>query len=115
MIMKFTIDAKGKKLGRVASEAAKILMGKNSPAYTRNSAPQTSVEVVNVSGLVISEKKLLQKKYTAYSGYPGGLYHSSLREVVEKKGEKEALRLAIYGMLPTNKLRARMMTKLVIK
>lgn len=114
-IISHTIDAKGKRLGRIASQAATILMGKNEPSYKRNVAPAVRVEIINTKDIAIGEKKIQQKKYMNYSGYPGGLYATSLKDLIEKKGLKEAVRLAVYGMLPTNKLRSRMMTRLVIK
>lgn len=114
--MKYILDAKKKKLGRIASEAASILMGKNSPDFVRNALPRdTSVEVINTSQLDIFPKKIAKKTYAKYSGYPGGLKHEKMETIISKKGIKEAFRLAVYGMLPSNKLRPRMMKKLTIK
>ena len=114
--MRYIIDAKKKKLGRIASEVATILMGKNTPNFVRNSLPKdTTVEVLNTSQLDISPKKIIQKTYAKYSGYPGGLRQEKMETVISKKGYKEVFRLAVYGMLPSNKLRSRMMKKLTIK
>lgn len=113
--MNYTIDAEGKKLGRVASEVAMILMGKNKPTYKRNLAPDVLVKIENASKLDISEKKRGDKVYTRYSGYPGGLKSETLGEVIDKKTEAEALRRAVYGMLPANKLRKIMLSRLVIE
>ena len=101
----WTIDATSRVLGRVASEAAYILMGKNEPDYEPNAEGKTIVTVTNASKIKVTEKKLSQKMYESYSGYPGGLKFFSLKEVVARKGFSEALRLAVYGMLPGNKLR----------
>lgn len=109
-----TIDATNRALGRVASEAAYVLMGKNEPDYQPNVAGQTIVTVTNVGKIKVTEKKLSQKMYERYSGYPGGLKFLSLKEVVARKGFSEALRLAVYGMLPTNKLRPLRMKRLKI-
>ncbi len=113
--MKYTIDATGKKLGRVASEAAIYLLGKNQPVFVRNKVTGGTVEIVNASKVDVSEQKLLQKKYTRYSGYPGGLKTLSMRDVVEKKGYKEIFTMAVYGMLPSNKLRPKIMKNLSVK
>ena len=71
--MKYTIDAAGKKLGRVASEAAIYLLGKNRVDFARNTVAGNAVEIINTSKADINENKLLRKKYVRYSGYPGGL------------------------------------------
>lgn len=112
--MKHTIDATNKSMGRVASEAAKLLMGKNTAEFVRNAAPKVSVEITNVSKARISGKKLDTKEYKKYSGYPGGLKTFSMRKVVDDKGFKEVFRKAVYGMLPQNKLKSKMMKNLTI-
>lgn len=112
--MKYTIDATGKKLGRIASEAATYLMGKNTATFARNVAPEVAVEIVNASKTSISENKRKNKDYITYSGYPGGLKSETLERAISKKGVSEALRRAIYGMLPQNKLKAKMMKHLTI-
>ena len=113
--MKYTIDAQGKKLGRVASEAALFLRGKGSPAYTPNELPDAQVEILNASKLSITEKKGLQTTYLRYSGYPGGLKAASLTEFVTKKGHAELLRKVILGMLPRNRQRSRLIKHLTVK
>jgi large subunit ribosomal protein L13 len=110
-----TIDAKGKKLGRIASEAAKLLMGKNRTDFARNVVPVVAITITNVSLLDITEKKKDGKVYAKYSGYPGGFRTENLGEVIAKKGAPEALRKVIYGMLPKNKLRSRMIKNLKLK
>ncbi|MEN9649553.1 MAG: hypothetical protein RL094_520 [Candidatus Parcubacteria bacterium] len=112
--MKHVIDAKNKKLGRVASEAAKLLMGKDSPEFAKNVAPEVEVEIINASKLEISEKKKIDKFYRTHTGYPGGQKDEKLGDLLERRGIGEAFKRAIYGMLPANKLRARMMTKITI-
>ncbi len=113
--MKHTIDAAGKKLGRVASQAAIHLLGKDQVNFVRNRAVGGNVEIINASKIDVSEKKLSQKQYDRYSGYPGGLKSPTMRDVIAKKGYKEIFTLAIYGMLPSNKLRAKIMKNLSIK
>lgn len=110
----FTIDATDKVLGRVASEAAYVLMGKNEPNYQPNVPGQTTIIITNANKIKVAEKKLSQKMYERYSGYPGGLKFLSLKQLVAKKGFPEALRLAVYGMLPGNKLRPLRMKRLKI-
>lgn len=111
---KYTIDAKGKKLGRVASEVASILMGKNRTDFVKNVVPKVEISVVNTSQLDISQKKKDEKEYRFYSGYPGGLRFQTLADALQKKGIKEVFRKTVYGMLPTNKLRSVMIKNLTI-
>jgi large subunit ribosomal protein L13 len=111
---KFTIDAKGRSLGRVASEVASLLIGKNSTAFAKNVVLPHKVEVLNAGALKISAKKAAEKVYATYTGYPGGLNKQTLAEMITKKGAGKALENAIYGMLPGNKLRDRRMKNLTI-
>lgn len=115
MTKKYTLDAENKRIGRIATEAAVLLMGKNTPEFARNSIPEIEVEILNTSKALIDEKKMDQKTYSRYSGYPGGLKQPTMKQVIEKKGYRELFREAISGMLPKNKLRARMMNNLTIK
>jgi len=110
----YTIDAQQKKLGRIASEAAKILMGKNSVDYAPNKVADVKVIVINASKLDIDAKKKQEKEYTRYSGYPGGLFTRTLGNVIEKKGYSEVVRMAVEGMLPKNKLQAKMIKNLTV-
>ncbi len=110
-----TIDAKGRKLGRVASETAHILMGKDNPSFVRNKVTSPGVSVTNVGQILVDPKKIKQKKYTRYSGYPGGLKKESLGKVIKDKGMTEAFSRAVYGMLPSNKLRSQRMKLLFIQ
>lgn len=113
-VTKYSIDASGKTLGRVASTAAKMLMGKTTPDYVPNIHPCVEVTITNASKLRITEKKRLGKVYTFYSGYPGGLRFESLSMLIARKGQSEALRRAIQRMLPNNRLRVGRMKNLVI-
>jgi large subunit ribosomal protein L13 len=102
----YTIDARGKHIGRVASEVATLLMGKNEPDFARNMAGNVSVTVKNAGALDISQKRAETKIYSRYSGYPGGLKQESMEDVLKKKDAAIVLTRAIYGMLPGNRLRA---------
>ena len=112
--MKYTIDAKGKKLGRVASEAAQLLMGKESATYERNVAGDNVVEILNASQADISDAKKDEYLYKSFSGFAGGLSQLTMRRTIEKKGYSEIFWQAVYGMLPRNKLRAVMIKNLKI-
>lgn len=112
--MEHIIDAENKKLGRVASEVAVFLMGKNRTDFVRNAIPQIKVKVTNASKILTTLKKKESETYKRYSGYPGGLKVVTLGKLVSDKGMKEALRIAVKGMLPKNKLRDRMMKNLII-
>lgn len=110
-----TLDAQNKKLGRLASEVAILLMGKDMVDFARNKIPDRDVKVVNVSKLDIDERKKEQKEYVRYSGYPGGLKKEKLGALMERKGSAEVLRKAVRGMLPSNKLRPLMLKHLIIE
>ena len=109
------VDAKGKTVGRVASYTASLLGGKHETTYTPHRKPETKVVVKNVDELLISRKKIEQKTYTAYSGYPGGFKKRTVGHMLKKpEGKKIILRKAIYRMLPSNRLRSLMMKNLTI-
>ncbi len=108
------IDAQGKILGRVASEAAMTLMGKTKASFERNTYCGFPVKIINASKLSITPKKLTQIYHTRYSGIPGGLRVLPGTETAMKKGLKELIKLAVYKMLPSNKLRRTMMKSLKI-
>jgi large subunit ribosomal protein L13 len=109
-----TIDATGKAIGRVASEVAHLLQGKHRTDVARNISHPTEVTVSNVSKLYITDKKRVQTEYDRYSGYPGGRKVLSMEKLIDRKGYSEVLRKAVYGMLPSNKLRPVRMKKLRI-
>jgi large subunit ribosomal protein L13 len=110
----YTIDANGKSLGRIASLAAKTLMGKTEPRYTPNIASPVQVNIINAAKLINTDKKQLLKKYTSYSGYPGGLKTEALGKLQIRRGHAEPLRRAIERMLPRNTLRVGRMKNLKI-
>lgn len=113
---KYTIDAKGQKLGRIATDAAHHLMGKHQTDFAKNTVADVEVEIVNAAELNIDPKKLVQKKYGRYSGYPGGLKFRSMQEVIDKdgKGYDAIVRNAVHGMLPGNRLRPLLMKRLTV-
>ncbi len=109
-----TIDAQAQKIGRIATAAAKILMGKNTTGYAPNVVPDVEVRIINASKADVTDKKKDQKIYTRYTGFPGGLIETSMKRLIEKKGMSEVFTIAIKGMLPKNKLQAKMMKNLVV-
>ena len=109
------IDAAGMTLGRVASSIAVLLIGKDKASYERHIYSGSPVKVVNASKIKITAKKLEEIYHTRYSGYRGGLRILKGTETMEKKGLKELVKLAVYHMLPGNKLRREMMKNLVVE
>ena len=107
------IDAKGKTLGRLASEVASILSGKNKPEYTPNADLGDFVVVVNANEIHVTGKKLDQKIYFRHSGYPGGIKSKPLRDIMENSAS-DAIKSAVKGMLPKSKLGRQMFTKLKV-
>jgi len=107
------IDAADQVLGGIATEAAKLLMGKNKAMFTRNLDTGDYVVVVNAAKIRVTGKKLEQKMYYRHSGYPGGFRSVSLAEVLSKKPEM-VIEHAVKGMLPQNKLGAAMLKKLKV-
>lgn len=110
----YTVDAAGRPLGRVASEAASALLGKKSPQYVKNFVLPVEVTVTNAEKLVIGEKKLHQKEYDWFTGHVGGRRVITLDKLIEKKGIEEVIRKAVDGMIPRNKLRKERMKRLTI-
>lgn len=111
----YIINASGKKLGRIASEAAKVLMGKTEVDYTPNRPSVMPVVIDHASELDISEKKRMQRVYKRYSGYPGGQKIETLGRLSARRGIEVALRKTIERMLPRNTLRKGRMKRLTIK
>ena len=109
----YVVDAEGLALGRVASQVANILRGKNKPIYTPNVDTGDYVIVINASKIVLTGKKLDQKIYYKHSGYVGGLKETKYRKLMAEKPE-EALRHAVVGMLPKGPLGRQMAKKLKI-
>jgi len=109
----YKIDASGKVLGRLAAEIAVLLRGKGNPSFLRYVDGGNSVEVENAKDIKFIGKKLQQKKYFRHSGYPGGLKTQKLEDKF-KNDPTSVLRQAVYGMLPKNKTRARIIKRLKI-
>ena len=107
----YVLDATGHTLGRVASEVAKVLRGKNKPIFTPHMDCGDYVIIVNADKVNVSGKKLDQKIYYNHSDYVGGMKETTLREMMAKKPEK-VMELAVKGMLPKGPLGRSMMTKL---
>jgi len=110
----YAIDASGKTMGRVAAEAAKALMGKTRADYTPNIRSDVKVVVSNADKLFVRGTKKVQKVYTTYSGYPGGLYKETLKQMIERGGNSMALRKAVERMLPNNTMRTPRLKNLTI-
>ena len=109
----YVVDAEGLALGRVASQVANILRGKNKPIYTPNVDTGDFVIVINADKVILTGKKLDQKIYYKHSGYVGGLKETKYRKLLAEKPE-EALRHAVVGMLPKGPLGRQMAKKLKI-
>jgi large subunit ribosomal protein L13 len=109
----FIIDAQGMVLGRMASEIAKILRGKNKPIFTPNADVGDFVIVVNARGVRLTGKKLEKKIYYRHTDYPGGIRERSAAKMLAEKPE-DVIRLAVKGMLPKNRLSRKLVTKLKV-
>ncbi len=107
----YIIDAAGRPLGRVATEAARILRGKHKPEFTPHIDTGDHVIIINASEVVLTGRKPEQKFYYHHSGYPGGLKKVSYAIMLAKKPDK-AMYLAVRGMLPKNRLGRAMLKKL---
>ena len=109
----YVVDADGMVLGRLASQVAAILRGKNKPIYTPHVDTGDHVIIINAEKVVLTGKKLENKKYYHHTGYPGGLKETSYRELLEKKPEF-AVYEAIRRMMPKGPLGRKMLTKVRI-
>ena len=107
------IDAKNKKLGRIASEIAKALRGKTEADFLPERTAMPKVIVKNADEISFSEKKLKESFHARYSGYPGGRKETSAFLVAEKD-KREVLKHAVVGMLPRNRLKKTMIKNLII-
>lgn len=108
-----TIDAAGKRLGKVATEAAAILMGKDKPDFAKHIIADVKVKIENASQLDVPEKKK-SEIYQSYSGWPGGRKTETLEHLGKRLGYAEVVRRTINGMLPKNKLQAKLMHNLEV-
>jgi len=109
----YLVDVDNKVLGRVATEIANVLRGKNKPTFTPSVDTGDFVIVVNAEKIALTGKKLSDKIYYAHSGFPGGLKDTTAGKLLDKKPE-DLLKKAVKGMLPKNKLARHMLKKLKI-
>lgn len=109
----YVIDAKDKILGRLAAEAARILRGKHKPQFTPHVDTGDFVIIINADKVRLTGKKLRQKKYYWHTGYPGGIKAIDYKTLLQKNPEK-AVRKAVEGMLPHNRLGSRLAKKLKV-
>jgi large subunit ribosomal protein L13 len=109
----YVVDAEGQTLGRLATEIATILRGKNKPQYTPHVDTGDFVVVVNAEKVVVTGRKAEQKVYRRHSGYPGGLKETSYEQMMERR-PTEILRRAVKGMMPKNRLARQQLRKLKI-
>ena len=107
----YVVDAEGKTLGRLAAQVASVLRGKNKPTYTPHVDCGDNVIVINCEKIAVTGKKMKDKIYVSYSGFPGGKKEVRLEEMLAKKPE-EVIRHAVKGMLPEGKLGRQMFKKL---
>ena len=107
----YVIDAEGKVVGRLASEVAKILRGKNKPTFTPNVDTGDFVIVINTDKMVFTGNKLTDKIYRRHTGYIGNMKETQAKDMMSKDSTK-VLMLAVKGMLPKNSLGRKMLTKL---
>jgi len=109
----YVVDAEGKTLGRLATEIARILRGKNKPQYTPHVDVGDFVVVVNAEKVVVTGRKTEQKVYRRHSGYPGGMKETSYEQMLERR-PTEILRKAVYGMMPKTRLARQQFKKLKV-
>lgn len=107
------VDVKEKVLGRIASHIAQLLMGKSKPYFTRSLDIGDYVVAINAKDVAVSGNKELLKKYRRHSGFPGGFKEEALGDLRKRKPE-EIIKHAVSGMLPQNKLRDKMLTRLLV-
>jgi large subunit ribosomal protein L13 len=109
----YLVDAEGKTLGRLATQLADLLRGKRKPEYTPHCDTGDFVVVVNADKISVTGRKLEQKLYWRYSGYPGGMRSRTLAEMLERRPE-EVIRRAVKGMLPRNRLARQQLRKMKV-
>ncbi|MDO8574676.1 MAG: 50S ribosomal protein L13 [bacterium] len=109
----YNIDAEGKSLGRLASEIATLLRGKREINYFPHLDPMITVKVTGINKVLLTGKKAVQKIYRYHTGYPGGLKTVKYADLI-KKDKGRALKLAVLRMLNKNRLRAKLMKRLII-
>ncbi len=111
----YTIDATDRPMGRLAVEIALILRGKNKTDFAPYKDEGGVVVIENINQIKITGNKMKTKIYHSHTGWPGGFKSIPMEKLVEKKGLGEVLKRAVYGMLPTNKLRDKQIKRLKIK
>lgn len=109
-----TIDATNQSLGRLASQIAILLRGKDLPAFRPHILPTAKVKVLNVTKVKFTGSKLKTKTYYSYSGYPGGIYATKLADAFDKNPDR-VLRKMVYDMLPKNRTRDKIIKNLEIQ
>jgi len=109
----YVIDAEGKVLGRLAAKIATLIRGKNSPLFTPHLDMGAFVVVTNAEKVTFTGKKMTDKEYIWYTGYPGGLRRTSVRKMLNQHPER-VIQEAVKGMLPHNRLGRRLNKKLLI-
>ena len=109
----FVVDARGQRLGLLASRIAVVLEGKHKPTYATHLDTGDHVIVLNAASIEVSGDKLAAKMYSRHSGYPGGLRQETLGDLLQRRPE-EVIRRAVKGMLPRNKLGAQQLRKLKV-
>jgi large subunit ribosomal protein L13 len=109
----WVVNAEGAVLGRLASQVAAALRGKNNPLYTPHADLGDSVVVINAEKIVLTGRKMDQKNYYRHSGYIGGLKTITAKKLIEKRPE-DVIRFAVKGMLPKNSLGRRLFKKLKV-
>lgn len=111
---KHEIDAAGKAVGRVATEVAMLLRGKNKPTFEPHIDGGDFVTIINAGQVKFTGKKLAQKDFYHHTMYPGGLRRTALKTAFEND-PTDVMKRAVYGMLPKNRLRDQMIKRLTIK
>ncbi len=109
----YVVDAKGKNLGRLATQIARVLTGKHKPSYTPHVDTGDFVIVLNAGQITVTGRKLDEKFYTSHSQYPGGFRKVFLREQLERHPDR-VIQDAVWGMLPHNRLGRQMLKKLKV-
>ncbi|HEX4799246.1 MAG TPA: uL13 family ribosomal protein [Candidatus Paceibacterota bacterium] len=109
----YIIDASGKRIGRVATEAASVLLGKNTTHFAKNIVEPVTVKIINASKLDISEKRA-EEEFQTYSGYPGGRRIETLGHLRDRRGISEVMKRVVGGMLPKNRLHKLRLQNLVV-
>lgn len=108
------VDAAGRAVGRIATEVAMILRGKNKPTFAPHIDAGDAVKVINAGSVKFTGRKLVQKDYYHHTQYPGGLRRTPMKKVMDAN-PAEVLKRAVYGMLPKNKHRDAMIQRLTIE